>query len=87
MALLEQDDGVDLTVLAGAVVRRIGPSFCIRQDCFQTAYLAGLQALRSAQSHNRKAAAGVLLRAMQTTVYRELHKPRPSVEADYLRAA
>ncbi len=48
-----------------------------REDLLQTAAVAGLGAIRSAQARGVRPARRFVLLAMQAAVYRELHRPQP----------
>jgi hypothetical protein len=66
----------ELGRLAGVVVARVRPNRSDRQsieDCWQTAYAAGLQAVRAAARTQRHTSSHFLFLAMQSAVYRLLH--------------
>ena len=76
----------ELGRLAGAVVARIRPNRSDRQsseDCWQIAYVAGLQACAAARRAHAHTSSQMLMLAMQSAVYRSLHRGRKELrEAD-----
>jgi hypothetical protein len=85
----QASQGIDLGAIAGAVVARVRPNGIDREsrdDCFQTAYLSGLQACATARRAGRRPAAGILFKQMRRDVYRLLHKRRGELrESDLFR--
>lgn len=80
-----QFTGDELGILARVVLSRIRPNRADREgadDCFQTAYLAGLEARRSAARNASHTSSSVLILAMQTAVYRALGRRKELRESD-----
>ena len=80
----------DLARLARAVVGSVRPNRGDRfgrDDCLQTAYLAGLQARRSAERQRHATSSRVLMLAMQSAVFRMLHSVKDVCEADLLESS
>ena len=67
----------ELGQLAGAVVDRVRPNRsdrATRDDCYQVAYLAGLEARRAAQRMGSHTSTTILFKKMQTAIYRLLRQ-------------
>lgn len=72
----------ELGKLAGAVVCVVRPNSAdreTREDCWQAAYVAGLEARRSAARSSATISRQILFLKMQSAVYRLLRKPRVGV--------
>lgn len=80
--------GDRLMSLAGVVVAQVRPNKGDRDDagdCFQTAYLAGLEARRSADRNGKHTSNRILKLAMRQAVYRMLKRGKEAIrEADLL---
>jgi hypothetical protein len=79
----------ELGVIASGVVARIAPNRADREtkeDCWQTAYATGLDALRTARAAGSPTSTTILMLAMQTSVFRLLyHRSRRILrEADII---
>lgn len=75
----------ELGTLAGVVVARIRPNRSDREsleDCWQTAYVAGLQARHAAERSQQRTSTHFLILAMQTAVYRTLRRRKDIRESD-----
>jgi hypothetical protein len=76
----------ELGRLAGVVIARVSQPIrpaVDRAECWQTAYAAGLQAVRAAERARRHTSSHFLILAMQSAVYRLLHRNRRELrEAD-----
>lgn len=65
--------------LASAVVARVRPNQHDHDDpadCWQTAYVAGMDAQNAAHRSNQPTSSAYLFLAMQSAVYRQLHNSR-----------
>lgn len=68
----------ELGRLASRAVASVRPNRHDREtiaDCWQAAYLAGLQATASAESGGHAAARSILFLKMRDSIYRLLHQP------------
>lgn len=82
----------ELGQLAGVAVARVLPTRSDRSnpsDCYQAAYLAGLEARRSAERVNRPTSSRVLFLAMRQAVFRLIRRNRkePASESELQRCA
>lgn len=80
----------ELGKLAGAVIAQVQPNRSdreTREECWQTAYVAGLMAQVSAHRSQQQTSRHMLMLAMRSAVYRALHRARKELrEADLLHA-
>lgn len=75
----------ELGKLAGVVVARVRPNRSDHEsveDCWQTAYAAGLQAAHAARRSRHRTSRQILILAMQTAVYRLLRRRKDLRESD-----
>lgn len=81
----------ELGTLASVVIKRIRPTRSDREtfeDCWQTAYSAGLQARNAAQRSHQPTSAHFLMLAMQAAVYRLIRRRKDLVyESDLQQCA
>lgn len=78
----------ELGTLASDVIARVRPNGSDResvQDCWQTAYVAGMLAKDAAHRSQKRTSSKYLMLAMQSAVYRLLHRRKDLREADVVQ--